>query len=387
MFSCPHCSARLCPTQNEYGKYYVCRKCEGRLVPVSLLSQIIDEEHVTWFWGLGRQGFGDKKRPCPVCQKYMYEVPASPNAHSPNLDVCRECSLVWFDPPEYREVVSLPKIEKEDLKFIEMLRPASASEEKIRSRHIDPRVEGDIVLALEKIKDIPDQVRDGQLVPDEWWKMIPACLGLPVRITAHEINCMPWMTWCLVALTCLVSIVSFYNLEPAVMQLGMIPAEMFRMGGLTLITNFFIHGGWFHLIGNMYFLMIFGSKMEDSLGKRHFLLLLFLATIAGNFFHAGFFPASRTPLIGASGGISGLIVFYLLKFPRVKIGFIFWFWWYIRWVRISALVFLFFWILQQLEVVIRQMGGIGNISGLGHAGGAAVGFIFYLLYRKSKFSI
>ncbi|MBN1900871.1 rhomboid family intramembrane serine protease, partial [Candidatus Sumerlaeota bacterium] len=239
----------------------------------------------------------------------------------------------------------------------------------------------------EKIKDIPDQVRAGQMVPDEWWEMIPAYLGLPVRITAHEINCMPWMTWALTALTCLVSIVSFNNLEPAVMQLGMIPAEMFRMGGLTLVSNFFIHGDLFHLIGNMYFLMLFGGKAEDSLGKKRFLILIFLATIIGNFVHAGFFPASHAPLIGASGGISGLMVFYLLKFPRVKLGFFFWFWLYIRWVRISAPVFLLFWILQQLVVVIRQMGGIGNVSGLGHAGGAAVGFFFYLFYRKIKMNL
>jgi membrane associated rhomboid family serine protease len=387
MFSCPHCDAGLCPAQNEYGKYYVCRKCEGRLVPVSLLLQIIDEEHVDWFWGLGRRGFGDKKRPCPVCQKYMYEVPAGPHAHASNLDVCRECSLVWFDPPEYQEVISLPKIEKEDLKYVEMLRSVPASEEKMRSCHIDPRAEGDIILAMEKIKDIPGKVREGQLVPDEWWKMIPVCLGLPVRITTHEINCMPWMTWGLAALTCLISIVSFANLKPSVMQLGMIPAEMFRTGGLTLISNFFIHGGWFHLIGNMYFLLLFGDKVEDFLGKGRFLLLIFLATITGNFIHAGFFPDSQIPLIGASGGMSGLIVFYLLKFPRVKMGFLFRFWWHIRWVKISALVFLLLWIFQQAVVIFRQMGGGCNISGLGHAGGASVGFIFFLLYRKRKISI
>ncbi|MBN1901492.1 rhomboid family intramembrane serine protease, partial [Candidatus Sumerlaeota bacterium] len=307
MPSCPNCNARLCPAQNEYGKYWVCRKCEGRLVPVSLLSQIINEEHLTWFWGLGRQGFGDKNRVCPFCQKYMYEIPASPHPNSPKLDVCRDCSLVWFDPPEYQEVISLPGIEEGDKKFVDMLRPPSASQEKIRSHYIDPRAEGEIILALEKIKDIPDQVREGQMVPDEWWEMIPACLGLPVRITAHEINSMPWMTWALTALTCLVSIVSFNYLESAVMQLGMIPAKMFRMGGLTLITNFFIHGDLFHLIGNMYFLMLFGGKVEDSLGKKRFLLLIFLATIIGNFVHAGFFPASHAPLIGASGGISGLM--------------------------------------------------------------------------------
>ena len=76
---------------------------------------------------------------------------------------------------------------------------------------------------------------------------------------------------------------------------GFIPNQWSRMGGLTIVTNFFLHVGWLHLLGNMYFLLVFGDNVEDRLGRAKFVMLLVCATVAGNLLHGTFAPRSGVP--------------------------------------------------------------------------------------------
>jgi membrane associated rhomboid family serine protease len=109
------------------------------------------------------------------------------------------------------------------------------------------------------------------------------------------------------------------NLHQIVMQFGLVPAELWRDGGITLITSFFLHGDLFHLIGNAYFLLIFGDNVEDQLGRWRYALVVLLAALAGDLLHVAADPRDTVPCIGASGGISGVIVFYALKFPQARL--------------------------------------------------------------------
>src|SRR5207249_4486791 len=108
-------------------------------------------------------------------------------------------------------------------------------------------------------------------------------------------------------------------------------------------TSFFLHGGWVHLLGNLYFLLIFGDNVEDYLGRWRYLLLILLAMIVGDALHVLMDPRSAVPVIGASGGIAGIITFYALKFPRVRLGFLFRFWWF----HMPAYFALIMWVLLQ----------------------------------------
>jgi membrane associated rhomboid family serine protease len=188
----------------------------------------------------------------------------------------------------------------------------------------------------------------------------------------------PWATWSLAAVIALVSIAAFTDLRRAVEMLGLIPAQADRYLGLTLLTSFFLHGGIMHLAGNLYYLLLFGDNVEDYLGHRRFLVLVALAAVVGAVAHVAFDPRSDVPVIGASGGISGLVAFYGITFPRAKMIFLIWF----RWMRVPAYAFLGFWLLLQILTAWQQISGLTSVSALAHLGGVAVGVWFWLIWRQ-----
>ena len=131
-----------------------------------------------------------------------------------------------------------------------------------------------------------------------------------------------------------------------------------------------------HLVGNLYFLLIFGSNVEDCLGRWRFLTLIFLATLAGDALHVMAQPHSIVACIGASGGISAAIAFYALKFPQARLDFL------LRgWVPIPAWAAFILWLVQQGVSASLQLAGFSHVAGMAHLGGAAVGFLFWLWYR------
>lgn len=156
------------------------------------------------------------------------------------------------------------------------------------------------------------------------------------------------------------------------------------MAGLTLVTSFFLHGSLLHLIGNGVFLLMFGDNVEDFLGHARYALLLVGASLAGDLIHIFFEPKGELPCIGASGGISGVIMFYALQFPRARLVQMFRFGLVIRWVRFSAWTAILVWIGLQLFGVWEQISGVSNVSALAHLGGAAFGAGFWFLSREAK---
>jgi membrane associated rhomboid family serine protease len=112
-------------------------------------------------------------------------------------------------------------------------------------------------------------------------------------------------------------------------------------------------------------------------------LLIFAATLTGDAVHLLAEPASTVPCIGASGGISGVIVFYALQFPHARLGFLFRYGYVIfRWIQIPAWVALGLWMLLQSGMVLLQLNGFSNVAATAHLGGAAAGFGFWLAWRN-----
>src|SRR5688500_10090088 len=121
------------------------------------------------------------------------------------------------------------------------------------------------------------------------------------------------------------------RLVASVCELGAIPAELTgaadgggecRLGGLTwgaLISSMFLHGSWMHLIGNMWFLWIFGNNIEDSMGRLRFLVFYILAGLAAAGAHVISDPSSTVPVVGASGAISGIMGAYLVLYPKARV--------------------------------------------------------------------
>jgi membrane associated rhomboid family serine protease len=244
-------------------------------------------------------------------------------------------------------------------------------------------------IALAKVQQLAEQARGSDFdsaAPDEWWKSIAAFFGTPVELEAPAQKRRPVVTWFLAGLIVTASVHAFFHLQEAVQLFGLIPAQAFRLHGLTFITSFFLHAGIIHLVGNMYFLLVFGDDVENFLGPLRYIALIALAAFVGDLLHIASAPASTIPCIGASGGIAGLITFYALAFPQAKIGFLWRYFYYFRWIRLPAWFDFVLWILFQIIGAYEQKIGISSVSSFAHLGGAAVGVIAWFLTRKSTSS-
>lgn len=291
----------------------------------------------------------------------------------PKLEICRLCEFVWFDAKAY-----------ESFPAGAAAATVAASAQDVPATRELPE-DARLILATEQSRLIAERARQQSHgdPPDAWWKYVAAFFGMPVRDGEEQLDRPPWATWGLVLLTCYISSIAFFDLEHWVALFGLIPAQAQRDWGLTFITSFFIHGGIVHLVGNMYFLLLFGDNVEETIGVGRYLLLIFTATAAGGAVHAAFDPHRTAPLIGASGGIAGVMAFYACQFPRVRLKFLAgWFWFGLyRWVTVPTWGFFAFWIALQGLGAMQQVAGFSNVSSLGHLGGVAVGALFYLEWR------
>jgi len=142
----------------------------------------------------------------------------------------------------------------------------------------------------------------------------------------------PVVTWGLIALNVLIFIIqvsaSTETSNAIIASFGATPAALIRdvpvAGGLppelTLVTSMFLHGGWEHLLGNMIYLWVFGDDIEEALGRVRFILFYLLAGIVAAFAFIALNPHSTTPLVGASGAISGILAAYLMLRPCAKVS-------------------------------------------------------------------
>jgi membrane associated rhomboid family serine protease len=155
----------------------------------------------------------------------------------------------------------------------------------------------------------------------------------------------------------------------------------------TVVTSIFLHGGWMHLIGNMLFLGIFADNIEISIGNFRFLIFYMIGGAFSILVQTFVLQGSNIPCIGASGAISATLGAYLVMFPSSKIRVFF----FLFFFRVSAFIFLGFWILQQVLDGWASLGlQTADTSGIGywaHIGGFAYGiirgFTFRLYHRKA----
>ncbi len=361
-YACPSCRQPLAEVRTSHGIFWKCERCGGRAVSVELLRRTFTPESINPLWLHAMQGEGQSGRNCPVCRKPMTEVKLSDNAEV-KVDVCRHCHFVWFDATEVENLTPRP-----------LPRPAPELPQEARE-----------AIAMAKVEQLAEQARGTDFdssPPDEWWKTVAGFLGMPVEFDAASQARRPWATWMLCTAIIGASIFAFTRLHEIVAQFGLIPAQATRLDGLTFLTAFFLHAGPVHLIGNMYFLFVFGDDVENSLRRLRYLGLIALAAFVGDLAHIAVDPHSQIPSIGASGGIAGVITFYALKFPHVRLGFLLrWGFVWFRWIRLPAWFVFILWIFFQLIGAWEQKTGISSVSSVAHFGGALTGLIAWLMWR------
>lgn len=154
-----------------------------------------------------------------------------------------------------------------------------------------------------------------------------------------------------------------------------------------LFTSMFLHGGWMHLIGNMWFLWIFGDNIEDNFGHLSFLLFYLLCGLLASVTHWIAGPMSRIPSVGASGAIAGIMGAYMLLFPRARVLTLVPFF-FIFTVEIPAVVMLLYWFAIQFFSGVAAVGqsqqAQGGIAFWAHIGGFVAGVALYFLFRDQR---
>lgn len=155
----------------------------------------------------------------------------------------------------------------------------------------------------------------------------------------------------------------------------------------SVITHQFLHGDIMHLLGNMFFLIVCGFAVEAAIGHWRFLAFYLLSGIAGGLAHAAADWESTTPLVGASGAISGVMAMYLAVFRWKKIEFFYWFFFFVGYFRAPALLILPFYIGK--EIYSYHMDAESNVAFMAHAGGFIAGAVLIgiaWLFNRSVFN-
>ncbi len=172
---------------------------------------------------------------------------------------------------------------------------------------------------------------------------------------------------------------------------GMVPALLFGRATLppgiaslpplfTMFTSMFLHGGFMHLAGNLLYLWVFGNNIEDALGHLRFVLFYLLCGLAAALAQALQQPEATTPMIGASGAISGVLGAYLMLYPRARVTVV-WLPFFLG--ALPAIVVLLIWMAIQLASWLITDPSQPGVAWLAHVGGFAAGMVLGPWLRKS----
>ena len=221
----------------------------------------------------------------------------------------------------------------------------------------------------------------------------------------------PWVTYALVALNVLVWLLiqgagTVPALPASVCTLGLVPGELLGTlpGGVqvplgsglacviddhgdwtTLFSHMFLHGSWLHLLGNLWFLWIFGNNVEDSMGHLRFVVFFLLCGLAAAGLQMAASPGSGVPMVGASGAIGGVMGAYVVLYPRVNVHLLLWLGFFVTTIAVPAYWMLGYWF------VLQMFGGLGSLGASGggvafwaHIGGFVAGALLVLVFKNPR---
>lgn len=172
-------------------------------------------------------------------------------------------------------------------------------------------------------------------------------------------------------------ITSFQDLKPT------IPFPFW----FPLFSSMFLHGGLFHLGGNMLYLWIFGDNVEDRLGHFRFILFYFGCGLVAAWAQIAISVNSPIPIIGASGAIAGVLGAYLLLYPQSRVLTLVFFFFFIRIVEIPAVLLLGIWFIFQLLSGSTLAAGTGGVAFFAHVGGFVAGALWIYLFRRDDVAL
>ena len=306
---------------------------------------------------------------CPRCHGLLNETPYGPGVDFA-VDRCADCHGLWLDADEISKVQRILKGEvKLQQRRALQLRKAAEREHELRVR---------------REEEIADREAKDTLSTGEWLFMF--LTRLP-REVYHPVRHVPYVTIALIVVNALAFLLELGVLAgPNARQLfptwGFVPDKVRRLEHLwAIFTSMFLHGGFTHLFGNMYFLYTFGDNVEDYLGVLYFSVLYFLSGLMATVVHFASDIYSSVPTVGASGAIAGILGAYLVLFSRRRIYVLIIFFP----VKLRAHWYLGFWIaFQILAAWVSTPGGRPGLAWLAHIGGFFAGIAFSAWYQTFR---
>ncbi len=203
----------------------------------------------------------------------------------------------------------------------------------------------------------------------------------------------PVVTWLIILLNTLIFL---YELQLGSTALdrftriwGLVPAQLMAHPDtkwVNIFTAMFLHGGWFHILSNMWVFFIFGDNVEDRMGGGRFLIFYLLSGVAAALLESYLLKNSSVPMIGASGAIAGVLGAYLVLFPRARIASLVPIFFIFTIIEIPATIFLLFWFVSQLfSGWLSLQGSSGSgVAWWAHIGGFAFGVLTVNLFARRR---
>lgn len=203
----------------------------------------------------------------------------------------------------------------------------------------------------------------------------------------------PLVNWTLVLLN---GLVFYHELTLSESELvrfihdwGLIPAQLTfdsAASWIKILSSMFLHGGWFHIVSNMWILIIFGDNIEDRMGGARYLLFYLLSGAAAALLQAFLHPASGIPMVGASGAIAGVLGAYLVLYPHARIASLVPIFFVFTLVEIPALIFLGFWFIAQLFSGWLALAGadMSGVAWWAHIGGFVFGLFAVPFFARRR---
>lgn len=315
-----------------YGEAEVdyCLRCKGLWFEAGELSSVqhdkaVDENCREFEASLGRFT-GVSALHCPDCAEPLQQHHLI-DEYTAEVGCCHSCSGVWVEREQLEEVAHAPKLKQALMAF------------------------------------------QGETSWKTWLFQFVSQFPVEFNVRAHIT---PWVTYSLMVLNVL--IFTLMSIAPSFLEwtlssVALVPAEIGQGRDLqSLLGHQFLHGGWMHLIGNMYFLYVVGDNLEDALGHLRFLLLYLLCGIFGALFHFASDVDSEIFLVGASGAISGLFGMYLLWFKHARLTFML----LVFQFKLSPAIYFAIWLAINVLGIVSNSGGVAYWA---HIGGFVAGLL------------
>jgi membrane associated rhomboid family serine protease len=358
---CPKCLSDMSAIDHQGVTIDVCPGCRGIWLDPGELAFLLgaDEDLPTTpeTMGTGTRYLETSTYICPRCQGGFDTFEYAPGTNL-FIDRCKSCSGIYLDAGELKKIREINGRQR-----ILGLNTPNESQQRLRevmkaesSRH------------AEQSRPHISSSGTGSSAGVYFFQLLT---GLPVEVDARRLR-FPLLTLLLIVfnvaaflyqVTAVGENMAFYG------RYAFVPSLFFKgEGSVGLLTSMFLHGGWLHLLGNMYFLWIFGDNVEDRLNRGVFVVFYLLCGMAASLMHGALTDTPYIPTLGASGAISGVMGAYLVLYPRRRMYQVFWFMQF----KVSVAFYLLFWL--GLQILFSSLGG-GGVAWFAHIGGFLVGAV------------